>query len=60
MKVLVAVASKHGSTEEIAEEVGRVLADTGIDNEVRPVEDVDALDGRLGPSRRQKPPASAR
>ena len=45
MKVLVAVASKHGSTEEIAEEVGRVLADTGIDNEVRPVEDVEALDG---------------
>ena len=45
MKVLVAVASKHGSTEEIAEEVGRVLADTGIDNEVRRVEDVDALDG---------------
>jgi len=45
MKVLVAVASKHGSTEEIAEEIGRVLARTGIDNEVRPVEDAKAVHG---------------
>jgi menaquinone-dependent protoporphyrinogen oxidase len=43
MKVLVAVASKHGSTEEIAEEVGRVLTDAGIANDVRAVEDVKAI-----------------
>jgi menaquinone-dependent protoporphyrinogen oxidase len=43
MKVLVAVASKHGSTEEIAEEVGRVLTDAGVPNDVRSVEDVKAI-----------------
>ena len=44
-RVLVAYASKHGSTREIAEEIGRVLRDGGFDAEVaeaRLVSDVAA------------------
>ncbi|OGO57532.1 MAG: hypothetical protein A2V85_13525 [Chloroflexi bacterium RBG_16_72_14] len=44
-RVLVAYASKHGSTREIAEEIGRVLRDGGLDAEVaeaRLVSDVAA------------------
>ena len=44
MTVLVAVASRHGATHEIAEAVGRGLPAAGIANEVRSVEDVDDLD----------------
>lgn len=34
-KVLVAYATKHGGTREIAERVGAVLADAGMDTDVR-------------------------
>jgi menaquinone-dependent protoporphyrinogen oxidase len=40
MKVLVAVASKHGATQEIAEAIGRGLGERGLDAEVKPVDDV--------------------
>jgi menaquinone-dependent protoporphyrinogen oxidase len=40
MRVLVAVASKHGSTREIADAIGKNLTDAGIDTEV---DDVDAI-----------------
>lgn len=45
MRVLVATASKHGATNEIAIEIGRTLADHGVDAEVLDVEDVSVLDG---------------
>ncbi len=45
MKVLVAFASKYGSTAEIAGEVGRVLAESGLDVSVLPVEEVPTLNG---------------
>jgi menaquinone-dependent protoporphyrinogen oxidase len=38
MKVLVAAASRYGATQEIAEAIGRVLADHGLDVEVGRVE----------------------
>ena len=37
MPVLVAYASKHGATRQIAERIGEVLRATGLDAEVRPV-----------------------
>ncbi|MGF1470397.1 MAG: flavodoxin domain-containing protein [Rubrobacteraceae bacterium] len=54
MKLLVSVASKHGATAEIAEELGRALdaalRERGIGNgdevvDVRPAEEVDSVDG---------------
>lgn len=39
-KVLVAYASKHGSTAEIAEKIGTVLKEDGIDVAVMPVKEV--------------------
>jgi menaquinone-dependent protoporphyrinogen oxidase len=42
-KVLVASASKHGSTEEIAEAIGDVLRAHGLEVEVKRLEDVDTL-----------------
>ncbi|HUG48835.1 MAG TPA: flavodoxin domain-containing protein [Candidatus Limnocylindria bacterium] len=45
MKVLVAAASRHGSTMELAQAVGTQLARTGLQAEVRRVEDVDHLEG---------------
>jgi len=44
MKVLVTVASRHGSTFEIAKEIGSELATRGMDVSVVPVQDVQALD----------------
>lgn len=44
MTVLVAYASKHGSTRGIAEAVGRRLRERGIEAEVRPVGEVDRLE----------------
>ncbi len=41
--VLVAYASKHGSTREIAEAIGTVLRDAGHDVDVRPARDVRSL-----------------
>ncbi len=45
MKVLVAYASRHGSTRGIAERVAEVLAAAGQSVESRAVEDVDDLAG---------------
>ena len=45
MTVLVAAASKHGSTREIAERIGSDLAERGVAVEVKRLEDVDDLDG---------------
>jgi menaquinone-dependent protoporphyrinogen oxidase len=44
MNVLVAAASKHGSTQEIAEAIGRTLADAGVTVDVQPVGQVKAVD----------------
>ena len=41
MTVLVAAASKHGATQEIAERIGAGLADRGVGVEVRNLRDVD-------------------
>ncbi len=43
MTVLVAYASKHGATEEIARSIGEVLEAQGLDTEVRRMEDVDTV-----------------
>jgi menaquinone-dependent protoporphyrinogen oxidase len=45
MVVLVAAASKHGATDEIAERVGAGLTELGVDAEVRRLEDVEDLAG---------------
>jgi menaquinone-dependent protoporphyrinogen oxidase len=45
MRALVVVASKHETTWEIAEAIGRALERRGIDAPVRRVEDVEGLDG---------------
>jgi len=42
-KVLVASASKHGSTEEIAEAIGHVLRAHGLEVDVKRMEDVDTV-----------------
>lgn len=44
MTVLVAYASKHGSTRGIAEGIGGRLRDRGIEAVVRPIRDVDGLE----------------
>lgn len=44
MTVLVTFASKHGSTQGIAEAIGRRLRDRGLEAEVRPVDEVDDLE----------------
>jgi menaquinone-dependent protoporphyrinogen oxidase len=46
MTVLVAAASKHGATEEIAARIGGDLAERGLDVEVKRLEDVHDLGGR--------------
>jgi menaquinone-dependent protoporphyrinogen oxidase len=43
MTVLVACASKHGATTEIAEALGRELCARGIDADVRSAEEVDGV-----------------
>jgi menaquinone-dependent protoporphyrinogen oxidase len=45
MTVLVTAASRHGSTAEMAEAVGRTLRQRGLDVDVRPAADVAAVDG---------------
>ncbi|MCX9078211.1 MAG: flavodoxin domain-containing protein, partial [Candidatus Methanoperedens sp.] len=42
-KILVAYASKYGATTEIAEKIGEVLRQGGIDADVLPAERVEAL-----------------
>jgi menaquinone-dependent protoporphyrinogen oxidase len=43
MTVLVAFASKHGATEEIARAIGEVFEAQGVDVEVKRMEDVDTV-----------------
>ena len=43
--VLVAFATKYGSTQEVAEAVAAALKERGIDVDVRPAREVKALDG---------------
>ena len=43
MHVLVAVASRHGSTREIADAIAQELRMQGVDADVRHVEDVPDL-----------------
>jgi menaquinone-dependent protoporphyrinogen oxidase len=45
MKVLVAVASRHGSTREIGDAVAEELRNSSIDAELRDVQDVNDLAG---------------
>jgi menaquinone-dependent protoporphyrinogen oxidase len=45
MTVLVASAGRHGSTEEIAAAIGRVLREHGIETDVAKIEDVGSLAG---------------
>ncbi len=44
MKILVTVASKHGSTYEIGEAIGSELATRGLEVSVVPVQDVQTID----------------
>ncbi len=44
MKILITVASKHGSTYEIAEAIGSELATRGLEVSVVPVQDVRTID----------------
>jgi menaquinone-dependent protoporphyrinogen oxidase len=44
-RALVAYGSKHGATAEIAERVGAMLGEAGIDADVRAAGDVSGLDG---------------
>ena len=43
MTVLVAAASKHGATHEIAERIGADLAERGVAVEVRNLEEIESL-----------------
>jgi menaquinone-dependent protoporphyrinogen oxidase len=45
MSVLVAAASKHGGTQEIAERIGADLSERGFEVEVKRLEEVDELVG---------------
>lgn len=45
MPVLVAAPSQLARTREVCLEIGRVLAETGLEVEVRALQDVDAIDG---------------
>jgi len=42
-KVLIASASRHGATTEIAEAIGEILAAQGLDVDVKEMEDVDTV-----------------
>ena len=44
-KALVAFASKHGSTAEIAQAIGDTLNELGLSADVRPAREVQTLDG---------------
>ncbi len=48
MKLLVAYASKYGSTAEIAEVIGQELRKREVEVEVKPVDRVGSLDGYNG------------
>ncbi len=42
--ILVAYASKYGSTEEVAETIGQVMSETGFQVDLQPVADVKSLE----------------
>lgn len=44
-KILVAYATRYGSTREVAEAAGTALCEQGVDAEVKPAKDVTALGG---------------
>jgi menaquinone-dependent protoporphyrinogen oxidase len=44
-RILIAYASRYGSTAEAAEAIGKRLAEKGMDADVRPARDVASLDG---------------
>jgi menaquinone-dependent protoporphyrinogen oxidase len=43
MRVLIAAATRHDATREIAEAIGAALAERGIDTEARPIDEVTDL-----------------
>lgn len=43
--VLVAFASRHGATDELAHAIGQELSQSGVSVDVRPMDEVDSLDG---------------
>jgi menaquinone-dependent protoporphyrinogen oxidase len=45
MRVLVAAASRHGATTEIAEAIARGLAQRGVEADARPAEGIESIDG---------------
>jgi menaquinone-dependent protoporphyrinogen oxidase len=45
MRVLIASASRHGATHEIAESIGRALEDRGLETQVAHVEDIEDAKG---------------
>jgi len=45
MRVMVACASKHGSTRELAETIARVLEEHGLSAELVEMDEVDDLSG---------------
>lgn len=47
-KILVAYATRTGSTSEVAERIARRLCEAGLSAEARPVGDVTSLDGYSG------------
>jgi menaquinone-dependent protoporphyrinogen oxidase len=47
-RVLVAYATRHGSTREVADELAATLHRQGIAVDVKPAADVDGLDGYAG------------
>lgn len=44
-KVLITYSSKHGATGEIAEKIGAILKDSGIENIVEPVSNIPSVEG---------------
>jgi menaquinone-dependent protoporphyrinogen oxidase len=44
MRVLVTAASKHGATAEIAQAIGDLLAERGVETTVMPIGDVSGID----------------
>lgn len=47
-KILVAYATRYGSTGEVAQAIGSVLREHGIEVDITPVSDVTAVDGYSG------------
>ena len=45
VRVLITVASRHGATGDIGKAIATALADEGIESEMQPPEEVQAIDG---------------